>query len=85
MKRFALVAMFAVSIGMTHDAWGDCVLNDGGDKSPFSGGSLSGVQVEKKSLVPLDKKFPALKVVEKAFKGEVQTCTSCSGKYVSCQ
>lgn len=84
MKHMVLTVA-VLSMFVTAHASAACeVVKDGGAKSAFDGSSLSGLQVEKKSLVPLNKTFPALNVVEKAFKGEVQTCTTCASGYVTC-
>lgn len=61
-----------------------CEVVDGGKKSPFDGKNVAGLSVEKKSLSTLNKEFPDLNIIEKSFKGEVQTCTSCSDKYITC-
>jgi hypothetical protein len=61
-----------------------CEVVDGGKKSPFDGKSIAGLSVEKKSLSTLNKEFPDLNIIEKSFKGETQTCTSCSDKYITC-
>lgn len=83
-KQF-ITALVLASVFGGSSAWAACQLVSGGAKTPFDGKSLDGVQVEKKSLVSLGKEFPGLGVVEKAFKGEVQTCTSCTDKYVTCE
>jgi hypothetical protein len=79
MKKILALGMFALSL----NSFAACELVDGSAKKPFDG-DLSGASVEKKSLSALHKEFPALNIVEKSFKGEVQTCTSCSGKFVTC-
>jgi hypothetical protein len=61
-----------------------CEVVDGGKKSPFDGKTVGSMSVEKKSLSIMNKEFPDLNIVEKSFKGEVQTCTSCSDKYITC-
>lgn len=61
-----------------------CEVVDGGKKTPFDGKSVAGLSVEKKSLSALNKEFSALNIIEKSFKGEVQTCTSCTDKYITC-
>lgn len=60
-----------------------CEVVDGGKKTPFDG-KVGGMSVEKKSLSILNKEFPDLNIIEKSFKGEVQTCTSCTDKYITC-
>lgn len=60
-----------------------CESVDGGKKTPFDG-KIAGMSVEKKSLSILNKEFPDINVIEKSFKGEVQTCTACSDKYITC-
>lgn len=61
-----------------------CEVVDGGKKSPFDGKLTAGLSIEKKSLSALNKEFPDLNIIEKSFKGEAQTCTSCSDKYITC-
>lgn len=78
------VSLIALS-ALAQPAFAACEKVEGGAKSAFDGSSIAGFQVEKASLVPLNKEFPALNVVEKAFKGEVSTCTSCTDKYITCK
>jgi hypothetical protein len=61
-----------------------CEVVDGGKKTPFDGTTIGGMSIEKKSLSIMNKEFPALNIVEKSFKGEVPTCTSCTDKYITC-
>lgn len=61
-----------------------CEVVEGGAKKPFDGKTVGSLSVEKKSLSIMNKEFPDLNIVEKSFKGEVQTCTSCSDKYITC-
>jgi hypothetical protein len=61
-----------------------CEVVDGGKKTPFNGKDVGGMSIEKKSLSVLNKEFPDLNIIEKSFKGEVQTCTSCTDKYITC-
>jgi hypothetical protein len=76
--------LFTIAIlTISSHAYAACEVVDGGNKKPFDG-NLSGLTVEKKSLSLLNKEYPSLNVVEKTFKGEVQTCSSCSEKYVTC-
>lgn len=84
MKITALVLMTAAFLLTAGHASAACEVVKDGAKSAFDGSNLAGLQVEKKSLVSLNKEFPALNVVEKAFKGEVSTCTSCASGYVTC-
>lgn len=79
MKTIFALSLFCLSL----QSFGACEMVDGSAKKPFDG-NLDGASVEKKSLSALNKEFPALNIVEKSFKGEVQTCSSCSGKYVTC-
>jgi len=80
-----LVSVALLALSASSSAFAACEKVDGGAKSAFDGSSIAGYQVEKASLVALNKEFSALNVVEKAFKGEVQTCTSCSDKYITCK
>lgn len=77
MKKILALGMLTLSL----NSFAACELVDGAAKKPFDG-NLNGATVEKKSLSSIHKEFPALNIVEKSFKGEVQTCTNCSGKYV---
>jgi hypothetical protein len=61
-----------------------CEVVEGGKKTPFDGKSIAGLSIEKKSISTLNKAFPDLNIIEKSFKGEAQTCTSCSDKYITC-
>lgn len=61
-----------------------CEIVDGDKKTPFDGRSLGQIPVEKKSLIPLNTEFPNLNVIEKTFKGEIQTCTNCAERHVAC-
>ena len=76
---FALVA-----VAFSTNLMAACEVVDGGKKTPFDGKSIAGLSVEKKSLSALNKEFPDLNIIEKSFKGEAQTCTSCSDKYITC-
>ena len=80
---YLLSLVFMISVSSA--AWGSCeVVDTGGKTSPFEGKNLVGLQVEKQSLIILNKSYPELKVLEKTFKGEVQTCASCADKFVRC-
>lgn len=61
-----------------------CEVVEGGKKTPFDGKNIGSLSVEKKSLSTFNKEFPDLNIIEKSFKGEVQTCTTCSDKYITC-
>lgn len=63
---------------------GACEVVNGGKKMPFNGKDVAGLSIEKKSLSGVNKQFPDLNIIEKSFKGEVQTCTNCSDKYITC-
>jgi hypothetical protein len=79
----ALVAQLIVSVSAS--AWADCqIVTSDGKKTPFDGKSLGGLQVEKKSLLILNKTYPNLNAVELVFTGEVNACTNCTEKYVTC-
>jgi len=81
MKKIALVL---VIIAFSSNLMAACEVVDGGKKTPFDGKDVGSLQVEKKSLSTMNKEFPDLNIIEKSFKGEVQTCTSCSDKYITC-
>ncbi len=81
MKKISLVL---VIIAFSSNLMAACEVVDGGKKSPFDGKTVGSLQVEKKSLSTMNKEFPDLNIIEKSFKGEVQTCTSCSDKYITC-
>jgi hypothetical protein len=61
-----------------------CEIVDGAKRVPFDGKSLESVMIEKKSLTILNAEFPALNVIEKTFKGEIQTCTLCAERHIVC-
>ena len=82
--KLAILTIISALMFVGAEASAACEVVKDGAKTAFDGANLSGLQVEKKSLVPLNKEFPALNVVEKAFKGEVQTCTTCSSGYIAC-
>lgn len=73
-----------VLIAFSTQTMAGCEVVEGGKKTPFDGKSVSGLSIEKKSLSTLNKEFPDLNIIEKSFKGEAQTCTSCSDKYITC-
>lgn len=77
-----LVAL--VTVAYCSNLMAACEVVDGGKKSPFDGKTVGGLSVEKKSLSILNKEFPDLNIIEKSFKGDVQTCTSCTDKYITC-
>lgn len=77
-----LVAL--VTIAYCSNLMAACEVVDSGKKSPFDGKTVGGLSVEKKSLSILNKEFPDLNIIEKSFKGDVQTCTSCTDKYITC-
>jgi hypothetical protein len=83
-KTTVAVTFFTIFILFSAKATSACVVVTNGTKVPFDGRSVEGLQVEKKSMVLLNKEFPSLNVVEKTFKGEVQTCSLCTDKYVLC-
>lgn len=80
MKKFIVLTSFLVSMNIL----AKCEVVDAGKKTPFDGKSIGTLSVEKKSLAILNKEFPDLNIIEKSFKGEVQTCTLCSEKYITC-
>lgn len=81
MKKIALVL---ITITFCTNLMAACEVVDGGKKTPFDGKNIAGMSIEKKSLSALNKEFPDLSIIEKSFKGEVQTCTICSDKYITC-
>jgi hypothetical protein len=78
------ILFIVATIALSANLMAGCEVVDGGKKSPFDGKTVGGNSVEKKSLSEINKQFPDLNVIEKAFKGEVQTCTACSDKYITC-
>lgn len=84
MKVTAML-LVPISLAGTCFASGMCEIVRDGVRTPFDGSGLSGLQVEKKSLVLANREFPSLNIVEKAFKGELQTCTVCTFAYISCR
>jgi hypothetical protein len=76
--------ILSLGLVLSASAYCDCQVVDGTKKTPFDGKSLSGLAIEKKSLVTLNKAYPALNVVEEAFTGELRTCSNCTEKYVTC-
>jgi hypothetical protein len=53
-----------------------CEIVNGSARTPFDGKTLTGLLIEKKSLVLLNSEYPNLNAVEATFKGELQTCTT---------
>jgi hypothetical protein len=82
--RIVSTGVLVVFGAMMSGASAHCEIVDGAKKVPFAGKSLDGLAVEKRSLVRLNKAFPHLNVVERTYKGEVQTCSNCDGRYVIC-
>lgn len=82
MKKM-IIAM--VSMLLATNIMAACEVVNGGAKTPFDGKTLTGLSVEKKSLSAMNKEFPDLNIIEKSFKGEVQTCSTCSDKYITCK
>jgi len=80
--RISLVAVLMMSNSSV--ACAGCEIVDGDKKLPFDGRSLEHVLVEKKSLVILNTLFPSLNVIERTFKGEILTCTTCSERHITC-
>lgn len=74
-----------VSMLLATNIMAACEVVNGGAKAPFDGKTIAGLSVEKKSLSAMNKEFPDLNIIEKSFKGEVQTCTTCSDKYITCK
>ena len=66
-------------------SFGKCFVIDGSTKTDFSGASLAGLQVEKKSLSALEAAFPNLKAKQKMFSGEITVCAECTSKHVKCE
>jgi hypothetical protein len=85
MMRNLILPTLVVQLTLAVAARADCqIVTSDGKKNPFDGNSLAGLQVEKKSLLILNRTYPNLNAVEKVFKGEVNACTGCTDKYVSC-
>lgn len=81
-QSIRIVALLAFAAPLIARA--GCEIVDGDKKMPFDGSSLNHLLVEKRSLVILNALFPRLNVIERTFKGEVLTCTSCSEPHVRC-
>jgi hypothetical protein len=62
-----------------------CQVVEGAKRAPFDGKSLDRISVEKKSLTLLNEEYPNLNAIEMTFKGELQTCTSCTEKHIECK
>jgi len=73
-----------LSIAASASTYAGCDVVDAGKRTPFDGKSLHGLFVEKKSLIELNDEYPDLNVIERTFKGEVQTCTDCTERHVVC-
>ena len=82
MRKFMVATLFVLR---SMSSFAGCNVVDGDKTASFDGKSIDGLVVEKKSLLLLNKEFPMLNIVEKIFKGEAQTCTSCSDKkHIAC-
>ena len=84
MNKIVTVLAFVMASGLAQTASAACTVVKGGAKSPFDGKSLSGLEIEKKSLIKLNNEFKGLDAMTKSFKGEVNTCTTCTDNYVTC-
>jgi hypothetical protein len=80
MKTVFIFLMVVISGG----ASAACEIVDGVKRIPFDGKTLDSLVIEKKSLIILNRQFPNLNVIETMFKGQLQTCTSCTEKYITC-
>lgn len=80
--RHSMILLFALAF--SPGSFAVCELVDGGKKTPFDGKTLDRVLVEKRSLTILNTEFPSLNVIERTFKGEVQTCSDCKEKHIVC-
>ncbi len=80
--KIIIVSMMALTFATNLMA--ACEVVEGGKKTPFDGKNIAGMSIEKKSLSTMNKEFPDLNIIEKSFKGEVQTCTNCTDKYITC-
>ncbi len=83
-KNYAFISIILIP-AVSSSAYAICEVIDGNTRTPFDGKTLSGLSIEKKSLSTLNREYPQLNALEKAFTGEVQTCTNCSEKYISCK
>lgn len=81
MKKILLVL---VIVTFSSSLLATCEVVSGGNKTPFNGKDIGSNSVEKKSLAIINKDYPDLNIIEKSFKGEVQTCSSCSDNYIIC-
>ena len=87
MNKYLLFFIVFLNISSGAAVAEGCEIVRGGTATAYDGRvkALEELQVEKKSLIPLNMQFPELKVIEKAFKGELQTCTNCVDKYIACK
>jgi hypothetical protein len=84
-KTMKFVLLSAVLLSPSVSCFAGCVKVDGGSKAPFSGDSLDGYSIDKKAIPVLNKEYPALGITEAVFTGKIQTCSGCSGKYITCE
>jgi len=77
------IFVFLFAVFLCSNARAACEVIDGTKRRPFDG-SLSGLEIEKKSLTRLNNEFPNLNIIERTFKGELQTCSACTEKYIAC-
>lgn len=82
MRKLGMIT--AIGVLLSCHSFADCQIVDGNKKTPYEGGSLNGIAIEKKTLATLNKQFPNLRVVENIFKGNLQTCVTCTEKHVTC-
>lgn len=84
-KFWNMAAAFFLLGSLSSVAWGACEIVDGEKRQPFEGKTLERLLIEKKSLTTLNSEFPHLNAIEKTFKGEVQTCSTCSERHIVCK
>lgn len=83
--ELGILFVFILTFGFDSVVKAECyIIGSDNKKTPFVGKAVNTLQVEKKSLIKLNKAYPNLNVIENTFKGEIQTCTNCSENYITC-
>jgi hypothetical protein len=84
LKNFTCILILVMGVS-SPPLFATCKVVEGDKATLFDGKSLDRLSVQKKSLTLLNEEFPALNAIEMTFKGELQTCTSCSEKHIECK